>query len=229
MSDLMPAIEQHTDSLLATAGTLRDLDHDSFCVGWTRAHILAHLASNGRGMVNLVRAVVDGEPLTMYASQEARDADIAAGATKPPATLLHELETTCEEATAALRRLGPEHADVHAERVPGGPSFRAAVFPYMRLREVIYHHVDLDAGFTFLDVEPELLGMFLDREVTQLARRPGVPAVRLISDEGDSYDVGDEPETTVTGSRAGLVLWLSRQMTVGVSGEPSLPELPRGA
>jgi hypothetical protein len=50
-----------------------------------------------------------------------------------------------------------------------------------------------------------------------------------VSDEGESYDVGDEPPTTVAGSRAGLVLWLARQLPTEVRGEPTVPELPRGA
>ncbi len=229
MTDLVPALEQHTASLLATAGSLRDLEHASFCAGWTRAHVLAHLASNGRGMVNLVRAVVDGEPRTMYASQEERDTDITVGASRPLDALLADLEATSEDAIAALRRLGPEHAEARAERTPGGRTFRAATLPYLRLREVVYHHVDLDAGFTFDDVEAGLLALFLDREVAVLCRNTQAPSVRIISDEGDSYDVGDGPTTTVTGSRAGLLLWLSRQMPVGVSGDPQLPEPPRGA
>ncbi len=175
MADLMPALEQHTASLLATAGSLRDLDHASFCAGWTRAHVLAHLASNGRGIANLVAAVVDGEPRTMYASQEERDNDITVGATRPHEALLADLEVTSEDALAALRRLGPEHADTLAERTPGGRTFRAAAFPYMRLREVVYHHVDLDAGFAFVDVEAELLAMFLDREVDPARPQPRGP------------------------------------------------------
>jgi len=229
MSDLIPALEQHTDSLLATAGSLRDPEHATFCAGWSRANVLAHVSSNARGMVRLVRAIVDGEHVTMYASQEARDADVAAGASTPLETLLHDLETTGEQALEALRRLGPEHADVTAERTPGGRVFRGATLPYLRLREVVYHHVDLEAGFTFDDVEPELLGLFLDREVTQLARNPHAPSVRLVSDEGDHYEVGDAPTSTVSGPRSGLVLWLARQMPGGVSGDPAVPEVPPGA
>jgi maleylpyruvate isomerase len=229
MTDLMPALQQHTASLLATAGSLRDLDHDSFCEGWTRAHVLAHLVSNGRGMVNLVAAAVDGAPATMYASQEQRDSDIEIGATRSPQALLTDLEKTCALALEALARLRPEHADQHVERTPGGRTFRVASLPYMRLREVIYHHVDLDAGFTFDDVDDELLTLFVDREVTQLARNREAPSVRILTDEGDSYDVGDDPTSTVSGPRAGVVLWLARRLPAEVQGTPELPHLPRGA
>ena len=229
MTDLMPALEQHTASLLATAGSLRDLEHDSFCPGWTRAHILTHLARNGDGMANLVRAAVDGYPATMYANPQARDLDIEVGASREPHVILADLETTANAALEALRRLGPEHSDVLVERTPGGRTFRAGVLPYLRLREVVYHHIDLDAGFTFDDVEPELLAMFLDREVTSLARNPEAPSIRIHSDEGDSYDVGDDPGIVVTGPRAGVVLWLARRLPSEVQGSPALPDLPQGA
>ena len=161
----------------------------------------------------------------MYATQEARDTDIDAWGQRAAEALLADLEIDERgrpRRPAAARAGARRHA---AERTPGGRTFRAAAFPYMRLREVVYHHVDLDAGFAFVDVEPELLAMFLDREVTQLARNPGAPSVRLVSDEGDSYDVGDEPTTTVTGSRAGLVLWLARADAGRCRGHPE----PAGA
>ena len=46
------------------------------CAGWSRAHVLAHLALNAEGLAGAVRGLRDGQPTPMYPSQTARDADI---------------------------------------------------------------------------------------------------------------------------------------------------------
>src|SRR6476469_10298614 len=54
--------------------------------GWSRAHVVAHLALNAEGLAGALGGIVQGEPLAMYASQESRDRDLddmaAAGPTE---------------------------------------------------------------------------------------------------------------------------------------------------
>ena len=69
---------------------------------------------------------------------------------------------------AALPRLGPDHHGIRLERTPGVHLMRAARIPFLRLREVVYHHVDLDAGFTFVHVEPWLVQLFFADEGARL-------------------------------------------------------------
>ena len=52
----------------------------SLCEGWTRAHVVTHIARNADALSNLVHWATTGEPTPMYASPESRDADIAEGA-----------------------------------------------------------------------------------------------------------------------------------------------------
>ena len=96
----------------------------------------------------------------------------------------------------------------------------------MRLREVVFHHVDLDAGFAFADVDPELLRLLLDEEVRRLRACDPAPDVTLRTPEGDEWTVG-EGTASVTGDRAALLGWLGRGLTAGVTGDP-LPRLPEG-
>ena len=99
----------------------------------------------------------------------------------------------------------------------------------MRLREVVYHHVDLDAGFSFERRRARPAGQVHRgcRAAAQpVPERP--PGVTLRADEGGSWVVGDGA-AVVTGSRAGLLLWLARRIPDGVASEGPLPELPRGA
>ncbi len=48
--------------------------------GWSRAHVLSHVARNADALGKLVETALTGEVVPMYASPEARDGDIEAGA-----------------------------------------------------------------------------------------------------------------------------------------------------
>src|SRR3954447_17534264 len=55
----------------------------SLLPGWTRAHVVAHLALNAEALSGALEGVHEGRPVPMYASQEARDRDIAELADAP--------------------------------------------------------------------------------------------------------------------------------------------------
>ena len=71
-----------TGRLLATTAALADPEvrEPSLLPGWTRGHVLSHIARNADGLINLLRWAHTGTQIPMYASQQARDADIEAGA-----------------------------------------------------------------------------------------------------------------------------------------------------
>lgn len=188
-------LAQATDHLLRTAEGLAEGDQheQSLCPGWTRGHVLTHVARNADGLSRCVRAAVDGSGETMYPSSADRDAEIEAGAGRPPSELLADLEAASTRLTADLARLRPEHAAIRVERTPGGPTFRAGRLPFLRLREVCYHHVDLDAGFTFGALPADLVRTFLDDEVARLRAAPLSPEVELATDEGETYAVPGHP------------------------------------
>ena len=99
--------------------------------------------------------------------------------------------------------------------------------PFMRLRELVYHHVDLDAGYTFEQVDPDLVALFLDDAVARLGSDEDAPALTITTDEGDHHLVGGGG-VSVTGSRAGVLLWLARGLGEGVRCDGDLPRLPFG-
>jgi maleylpyruvate isomerase len=70
------------DALLAAVGRLTeaDLAGPSPLEGWTRGHVLSHVAGLGRAMLGQAEAAGRGEVVPVYASQEARAAGIEAGA-----------------------------------------------------------------------------------------------------------------------------------------------------
>lgn len=223
--DTLPAIDRHTETLLATARSLDDAAAPSLCTGWSRGHVLTHIARNADGIAAMVRAAVDGSGETMYAGAEQRDADIEAGAARPLAELVDDVAASADALAAQLPRLGPEHAELRVERTPGGATVRVGNLPGMRLREVVYHHIDLAAGFGFADVEPALLERFLDLETRILAERDDPVALVLRTSEGDERVIGAAPSTAplVEGSRAAVLGWLTRGLTAGVD-SANLPE-----
>lgn len=224
--DVDRLVAAHTERLVATARALPDPTAPSLCEGWTRAHVLTHVARNADGLVRLVSAAVDGTGATMYESRPARGADIDAGAGRSADELANDVAHTAVAYTTAVDRLRPEHHAHPLERTPGDVRGSAAEIPMMRLREVTWHHVDLDAGFGFADLEPELLVAFLDEEVARLRDLPDTPDATLRTPEGDEWSLG-LGTVPVTGSRAALLGWLARGLTEGVDADP-LPTLPAG-
>lgn len=229
-TDVTPElIARETDRLLATASGLSDaaVRAPSLCDGWTRGHVLTHVARNADGLVRVCRAITEGTDETMYAAGDARDAEIEAGQGRSAAELAEDVRASAGTLAPWLDRLRAEHVGRSAPRTPGGPGVPAERVRYMRLRELVYHHVDLDAGFSFDDVDGRLVALFLEETVANLRRHPAPPGLRLTSEEGDSYVVGDG-SSEVSGTRAGLLGWLSRGQTEQVHPDGELPPVPAG-
>jgi maleylpyruvate isomerase len=222
-------IAVETERVAATASSLRNdaVLAPSLCSGWSRGHVLSHLARNADALARVCTVALTGEPGTMYASQRDRDAEIEAGARRPAAAQAADIVESGEHLATLLDELRPEHADVLVERVPGGPAISVGHVPFMRLRELVFHHVDLDACFSFDRVSPEVLDLLLTDSVERLRRQSGAPSVRLATPDGDSYVVG-EGGTLVTGSPAGLLLWVARGRTDEVTIDGPTPTLPFG-
>lgn len=177
--------------------------------GWTRAHVVAHLALNGEGLAAALRGVVAGEQVPMYASQEARDGDIASLATAEHRELRDRLLAAGSAYAEAAASVPAELWGTRIERTPGGRTFSAAAAVGMRWREVEIHHVDLDAGYERSSWTPELctnvLGAMAKRGVGA-----GSFTVRPLDLDG-SWGYGDSPADgpTVTGTAADLAWWLT--------------------
>lgn len=226
MTDLLAALDDHTSRLVADARASDDLAAPSLCEGWSRDHVLNHLARNAEALSRLVAAAVDGTGETMYASPERRDSDIDDGVGRAPAEVVDDVEQTAVALAPELRRLTDEHRDAVLERTPGGPTFKGGMLPFMRLREVIYHHVDLDTGFGFDDLDDDLQVLFIENELKRQQGASNPPALTLRSDEGDVWNLGGGA-AEVTGSRAGILRWLARQDPSGVHGD-AVPALTSG-
>jgi maleylpyruvate isomerase len=171
-------LDEATSRLVRTADALTDEEAaaPSLLPGWSRGHVLTHIARNADGMVRLVDWAVTGVPTPMYASPEAREQDIAAGAGRSAAELAADVLDSAARLRAALDRLADDETAfdrllVFGPMRPGAePDSPARTLPYARTREVEIHHVDLGlASYTEHDWPPE----FVERTLLWVHGRSG--------------------------------------------------------
>ena len=196
-ADLSARIAVATQAVTATAADLTDAQarEPSRLPGWSRGHVLTHLARNADSLRNLLIWARTGVETPQYASVDEREAGITEGAGRPAAELRADIEATGAEfaAEAASLRAGDWDATVRGLRGAGHPAWYTL---WRRLTEVEIHHVDLGAGYRPADWPPAFSGQLLARLGVEL-QAPNVPRVTLhASGTGASYTVGQaEPGT----------------------------------
>jgi maleylpyruvate isomerase len=137
-------------SFLLVAGAVRGLtDADarsaSLLPGWSRGHVLTHLARNADGQRRMVEGVLRHVVLDQYpGGDEQRAADIEAGAHRPVVELVADLHDS-QEALVGAWSLVPDDAWDRLTRARAGTRpVRDGVMS--RWRELLVHLVDLDVG-----------------------------------------------------------------------------------
>ena len=149
---LCDQIDDATQRLLGTARVIAepDLRQPSLLPGWTRAHVLAHLARGADAMRALLVGARTGADRPAYASAEAREADIERTAAQQAKDLMADVA----ESSMALRTIArqlPDRAWAHPVRILGSAPFPAGQLLTRRLAEVELHHCDLAAGYSPAD------------------------------------------------------------------------------
>ena len=196
----------------------------SLLPGWTRAHVLAHIARNANGLGNLVTWAQTGVETPMYASADSRAADIEATAALPPAELRAEVRRADDELLAALRALGDQGGAVEVRALLGDP-FPASDLPWVRSREAWVHLVDLDGGVGFDDVPADVLTGLLDEAVSRAPGRELAEGVALVDvGTGRRWQLGPDPAAEVEASLPALVGWMTGRRPV--AGGPAPPRWP---
>jgi maleylpyruvate isomerase len=233
----IPVLAAATARLLATVDGMREeqLAEPSLLPGWTRGHVLAHLARNADGLVNLLTGARTGVPTPMYPSAEAREHDIQAGAKRSLAEHAADLRASAARFDAAVAAM-PRTA--WAVEVPHrlGP-FPASRVLGKRIEEVEYHHVDL--GLSQAYSPADWPAGFVRRQLAQVSARfagnPELPHLVLVdAATGEVFATGadrasDADRLTVRGQGPALLAWLSgRSDGHDLDAEPKavLPGLP---
>ena len=189
--------------------------------GWSRAHVATHLARNADGLARLVDGAAEGVPQPMYASPEAREAEIEDGAVRTGLELQTDLDTSAGRLTEAFERLDRADADparkssswATAVEMRGGLVVPALLLPVARLFEVEIHHVDLDLGLGVEQIEPEVAEWLMEWIAFRARARDEFPRVELHADSGFSTTVGQVGDgLAVHGSAPALVGWLTNRL-----------------
>ncbi|MET8234907.1 maleylpyruvate isomerase family mycothiol-dependent enzyme [Micromonospora sp. NPDC005298] len=222
---LMGEVDAATGRLLRTAASFdaADVAGPSLLPGWTRGHVLAHLARNADGFVNLLTSARTGEQVPMYASLAARTTDIETGAGRSAAEHLDDLRRTADLFAEAVAAMPVEAwaATVQARRGP----WPAALLVWGRLREIEVHHLDLAAGYGPADWSDTFTHRLL-REAASHHATGATPPSLVLRVDGSPHEVviGDRADApVVSGPAPDLAAWL-----IGRGGGDTLAVTPDG-
>jgi maleylpyruvate isomerase len=219
LASTLPWMREGTALLLTVTDRLTDHDlrAPSALPGWTRAHVIGHLARNAEALGRLAAWARTGVPTPMYTDRAQRAAEIDASAALSPSALRQDLKSTAEDLEDALAALsapsalgaGAWQAEVRSAL---GRTIPAAEIPWMRVREVWLHAVDLAAGATVADLPTEVTDTLLDDVCGTLSTRPQCPAVRLAPTDRDrTWQLGPEAgePVVIESTAAQLLAWVT--------------------
>jgi maleylpyruvate isomerase len=197
--------------------------------GWTRGHVLTHLARNADALVNLLTWARTGVEHPMYASRSDRDIDIEEGAHRSLWLLHEDLVAACGRFATAATGLGDSAWQAEVVQSQNKP-VPAHHVPWMRTMEVWVHLIDLDVGVSFDEVPSDVAERLIHAVLPHYANHPESPALRLEVELGEGrqavWDVaGTGGSHVVRGSGTSTLAWLTGRGIDGLEGE--LPTLPR--
>lgn len=138
------ATQRLIDEVRLLAGS--DLRAPSLLPGWSRAHVLAHLARGADAMRALLVGAQTGQDVSTHATPEAQAAAIDSSAAADADELAADLVGSAMALRTVIRR-SPEDAWPYRLPVPGRPPLQASQLLTRRLAEVELHHCDLGIGY----------------------------------------------------------------------------------
>ena len=232
-AELRVAVDGATERLRETAAGLtgQQAREPSLLPGWTRGHVLTHIARNADSLRNLLIWARTGVVTPQYADADERESGIAAGAGRSPAELLADLDASAAALAAEADSLRPADWAAEVRGFRGAP--HTAWFTLQRrLTEVEIHHVDLGAGYGPEDWPLPFATRLLPAVATDFAD-VDAPAARLRCPDADLVlQIGPPaatPAVEISGPAWALLAWLTgRSAGAGLTATPAgpLPTLP---
>ena len=196
------ALNRTVDELSA-----EELAEPSLLPGWSRAHVVAHLALNGVAMAGVVDEVARGQTPAMYESDEQRNSEIEELATADPTELRDQLLAATTQFSDAVAAVDADRWGGAFTRTPGGPAWPAVTIVATRRREIEIHHADLGASYTQHDWPDDFVAELLDTVCVDQA--DAGPFQLRATDLGRDWAVGGDGGPTVMGRGADLGWWLT--------------------
>jgi maleylpyruvate isomerase len=222
------AAEAASESVYASIETLTDAQarEASLLPGWTRGHVLTHIARNADGLVNLVTWARTGVETPMYPSRDQRAADIEAGSGRPAVQLVEDVHESGDRLLAELRE-APDDTWGRMVRFGGRDlATNGAHIPYLRRVELEVHHVDLNLDYTLAHLPEDLVERMLGEVTADFSADDDKPGVVLLGNESDGRWVVEPGGQEVSGPEPSLLGWLlGRTDGVGLHSDQPLPTL----
>jgi len=146
---------------------------DSLLPGWTRAHVLTHLARNAEGLARLLEHANRGEVADQYpGGVAARNAAIESGALRSMAEIVNDLRVTAWALESTWVTTTVEGWQ-GLGRLSSGALIPVREVVFRRWREVEVHHADLGDGFSWSDWSPAYVRLDLEHQaMAWTSRRP---------------------------------------------------------
>jgi maleylpyruvate isomerase len=223
-------IHSATERLLGSLAGLTDEQarQPSRLPGWSRGHLLTHVARNADGMCNLLRWARTGVPTPMYREPDGRSADIEAGSGRPAAELTRDVADSARRWQQAADELADSDWQAEIRRRPAHPLERAVNLLDGRLLEVEFHHVDLDLGYRLTHSPPEVIELALAYCHRRYAFDQAFLAVLTDTGQRLAFPNDTAPALQVLGTAPDVLGWITGRgdpTALSTVGGP-LPELP---
>ncbi len=231
LSLTLPWMAEGTELFLTCLAQLSDADLDGSAAlpGWTRRHVVGHLARNAEALDHLLDWAQTGVPTPMYSSPGQRNDDIESSRLLPAEQLRREVAATAAGLQAHAEALGPEQWAA-VVRSAKGRDIPAREVPWMRSREVWLHALDLGTGVA-VGVLPEGFCEVLIADVLgTFGAAETAPALQLVStsSSGEWHCGPAETAQVVSGPSIELAAWVSgRSAGAGLTSSDPLPALPQ--
>ncbi|MDQ3617021.1 MAG: maleylpyruvate isomerase family mycothiol-dependent enzyme [Actinomycetota bacterium] len=204
-----------------------DVRAPSLLPGWSRGHVVTHVARNADGLRNLMVWARTGAEHPQYASWEQRNLDIEAGAGRSVAVLVEDSCSSAGRFADEVENLSGDAWDFPVRTLSSTNPFPARdVLPARRI-EVEVHHADLGGAYSSADWPRDFTEMMIAR--VQRDRSDAQPMVVTSTDSAASWTFGSGHGPEIRGATADLAWWLiGRGEGSGLmSSSGALPELTR--
>ncbi|MGN6605843.1 MAG: maleylpyruvate isomerase N-terminal domain-containing protein [Jatrophihabitans sp.] len=201
-------------ALAATARTDADVAAPTLLPGWTRGHLLTHLARNADGIARTLAAALQGRVEARYPDGErGRDADIEAGATRAMTVLVADVTDSADR----LDRVFGAVADAGAWTAVTEDDRPAWTWLEARQREVEFHRVDLAGDYGPQHWPAYLVARELPAVLPTLAGRSDDALLVKVTAEGSTvpalvgleHRVGEGDPVEVSGPDWAVLAWLA--------------------
>jgi maleylpyruvate isomerase len=196
--------------------------------GWTRAHVVGHLARNAEALTRLAIWARTGVETPMYTSREQRAMEIEESSGRSGTVLRSEVTTTARALDEAIAMLDNQGWTATV-RSALGRVIPATEIPWLRIREVWLHAVDLRVGVAVDDLPSGVIDLLLDDATGVLSGKDTCPAILLApSDRDRTWQLGESggQAAAVTVPAAQLAGWLTGRLP-GDTLVADLPQLPK--